>query len=39
MISTMVGEREWLEKLANDLPRGKQNVQKLNEWIWELLKI
>jgi predicted nucleotidyltransferase len=39
MISTMVNERKWLRKMANELPQGRQNRQKLNEWIWELLKI
>ena len=39
MISTMVNERELFEKFMNELPRGVQNVQVLNEWIWELLEI
>ena len=39
MITTMVNERESYEKLANELPRGVQNMQVLNEWIWELLEV
>ena len=39
MITTMVNERESYEKLANELPRGVQNLQVLNEWIWELLEV
>lgn len=39
MIIKMVDEREWLDKKATELPRGSQNRQVLNEWLWELLNI